>query len=252
MVAMRRPRILVLVPMLAALLVGASALPAGAASWSTSPRVKVRNVFPSELVAVRAGRHAGFDRVVFELQGNLPGYRIQYVPQVVQDGSGDPVALAGNAFLNVVLTPTNAHDTETGTPTWTGPKRITTGFPAVEQIAFAGDFEGNVTFGLGIRHRAGFRVLELRDPTRIVVDVAHPAKAGGTTTGTATGTGTAGDTGAGTAGDTGTGTATGATDAGQLPFTGLEVLALLGAGVGLLGVGLALLAAERRRRQLAV
>ena len=37
----------------------------------------------------------------------------------------------------------------------------------------AGDFEGVVTFGLGVRHRTGFRVFRLTDPTRIAVDVAH-------------------------------------------------------------------------------
>ncbi len=37
----------------------------------------------------------------------------------------------------------------------------------------AGDFEGVVTFGLGLRERAGFRVFNLSNPTRIVVDVGH-------------------------------------------------------------------------------
>jgi hypothetical protein len=35
---------------------------------------------------------------------------------------------------------------------------------------------------------------------------------------------------------------------GALPFTGVPLLALLGAGVALLGVGLAKLAADRRRQ----
>src|SRR5206468_12461380 len=66
----------------------------------------------------------------------------------------------------------------TGAPTWTGPRRISAGFPALKQVAFAGDFEGYVTFGLGLGQRTGFRVLALRDPSRIVVDVAHPTQAG--------------------------------------------------------------------------
>ena len=127
--------------MLAALVVGAVAAPASASSFSTAPRVKERTVSVSRLLAVRAGRHAGFDRVVFELRGTPPGYRIQYVPKVVQDGSGLPVALTGKAFIQVVLSPTSAH-LDSGAPSWPGPKRFSTGFPA---ITFPGGFSAPTT-----------------------------------------------------------------------------------------------------------
>jgi hypothetical protein len=245
---MPRPRIFVLVPMLAALAVGVSAAPAGATSWSTAPRAKAGSGLPPELVAVRVGRHDGFDRVVLQLRGSPPGYNVRYVPRVVQDGSGQPVPLAGSAFIQVVLN-ANAHELDTGAPTWTGPRRITPGFPALKQVAFAGDFEGYVTFGLGIGQRAGFRVMQLRDPARIVVDVAHPAgavAAGGQATG---GQATGGQDGSAGGLDRTAVSADRATGT-ELPFTGLPLLALLGAGVGVLGVGIALLARERRRRGL--
>src|ERR671926_500533 len=58
------------------------------------------------LVAIRAAHHAGFDRVVFEFSGPLPQRRdVRYVPQLIADGSGQPVPIAGNAILKTVFEP---------------------------------------------------------------------------------------------------------------------------------------------------
>jgi hypothetical protein len=43
----------------------------------------------------------------------------------------------------------------------------------VRQIKAVGDFEGVVSFGIGLRRMTGFRVFRLTAPTRIVVDVEH-------------------------------------------------------------------------------
>ena len=75
---------------LAALVLGLAAAPAGAQSTPT-------------LVDVRAGSHAGFDRVVFQFRGAVPEHRVQYVDQLVEDGTGDPVSVAGAADLEVVF-----------------------------------------------------------------------------------------------------------------------------------------------------
>jgi hypothetical protein len=40
-------------------------------------------------------------------------------------------------------------------------------------VKLAGDFEGVVTFGLGLKRRTGFRVFRLTGPARVVVDVRH-------------------------------------------------------------------------------
>ena len=43
----------------------------------------------------------------------------------------------------------------------------------MKEIGLAEDWEGSgPALGVGLDHRAGFRVLELRDPVRVVVDVA--------------------------------------------------------------------------------
>ena len=99
---MRLVRTLLLTSLVAVVLALAAA-PAGAQSTPT-------------LVDVRAGSHPGFDRVVFEFRGAVPEHRIGYVDQLVEDGSGDPVSVAGAANLEVVFQGANAHR-ENGSPT---------------------------------------------------------------------------------------------------------------------------------------
>jgi peptidoglycan hydrolase-like protein with peptidoglycan-binding domain len=124
------------------------------------------------LVNVRVGGHKTFDRVVFDFDGPLPGHRVEFVDQVIQDGSGEPVPLRGRAFLQVVMTPAAAHDDD-GAPTFPGPLPSVANLAALRDLADAGDFEAVLTWGIGVAARTGFRVLRLTNPTRIAVDVTH-------------------------------------------------------------------------------
>ncbi len=45
--------------------------------------------------------------------------------------------------------------------------------PMLRGVAFTGDFEGTVSFGLALSHLDTFRVLELHSPDRLVIDVHH-------------------------------------------------------------------------------
>jgi hypothetical protein len=126
----------------------------------------------STLVSVRAARHEGFDRVVWELQGPMPGVHVEYVDEPVRAcGSGEPVQLAGDAWLEVRMTPTNAH-TEAGRTT-IAERRRGTGLPVVLEIVQSCDFEAVVTWVLAVRSPEPFRLARFDDPSRLVVDVRH-------------------------------------------------------------------------------
>lgn len=115
--------------------------------------------------AVRAGRHDCFDRLVFE--GTAAFNVVEYVSQVTTDGAGDPVPLAGGAFLQVgLLVPGDS-------PRYSGPMPNVSGFPTLRQAKEAGTFEGYESFGVGVRTRLPFRVFVLSSPPRVVLDVAH-------------------------------------------------------------------------------
>jgi hypothetical protein len=140
-----------------------------AAPFRTDPLQRSRQPRPApELVAVRTFEHKGYDRVLFTFRGPLPGYRVRYVPQVA-DQAGRRLPLPGRAFLAVTFEPARAHDPAGAATVSTA--TLTPGSPVLRQVRFAGDFEGRVGYGLGLAGRAGFRVSELRDPTRVAVDV---------------------------------------------------------------------------------
>jgi hypothetical protein len=141
--------------------------------FSTEPRVVEHPpVGAPKLTGLRAGRHPGFDRVVFQLDGPIPSSSsVRYLPVVRLDGSGEPLSLRGNAFLEVVVrAPTHDQD---GRPV-RSPTRLRPDFAALREVNAPGSFEGQTTAGIGVSQRVGFRVFELTGPTRIVIDLAHP------------------------------------------------------------------------------
>jgi len=130
-----------------------------------------------QLVNVRTGRHATYDRVVFDFTGGTPGYHVEYGTLTGQ-GSGNPIPLAGTATLVIVFHTAAAHDLNTGAPTYNISQTLNPNLPTLRQIKFGGDFEGYVAAGLGLTKLVGFRVFQLHNPDRVVIDVAHRAAPG--------------------------------------------------------------------------
>jgi putative peptidoglycan binding protein len=143
-------------------------------SLTTDPIVATvaHDAAPTLLVRVRAGRNKDFDRLVFDFEGPTPGFRVRYVDQLIEDGSGRPIPLRGRAVVEITLRPAAAHR-EDGSPSRPGPLPDVTGFATFRQIAEAGDFEGVLTWGIGVAARTGLRVTTLSGPVRVAVDVVH-------------------------------------------------------------------------------
>ncbi|WP_167508070.1 AMIN-like domain-containing (lipo)protein [Corallococcus aberystwythensis] len=147
---------------------------AGSAAWTTATVQKPRGEPPSiTLRSVRTGAHADYDRTVFEFDGpRLPGYQLGYVKTPVQQcGSGNDVTPAGQAALEVRFTLARAHD-DKGQAT-VAQRTLKPALPSVLELERLCDFEGEVTWVLGTARQAPFRVLELTNPTRLVLDVQH-------------------------------------------------------------------------------
>jgi hypothetical protein len=136
----------------------------GAAPISTSHNVAVPPV--PAMTAIRPAQHpeCGYDRITFDVTGPLPGYRIEYVDAVIEDGSGKQVEVPGNRFLVITFTPTQANGL-------TSVRAQTLNYPMLTAYSVVGDFEGTVRVALGMARTTGVRVGEL--PGRIYVDVAE-------------------------------------------------------------------------------
>lgn len=131
---------------------------------------------PVMVESVRAAGHEGYDRVVFEFSGSIPGYKIEYVDGPVRDcGSGQPQEVPGDALLMVRLAPAAMHD-EQGTPTVRDRAR-SPNLNVVKHMQAVCDFEGHVEWVLGLHGPNPYRITEIGQPPRLVVDVGHEAPA---------------------------------------------------------------------------
>ena len=128
---------------------------------------------PVLLREIRTAEQNGFDRVVFEFDGpEIPNYQVEYVDKpVLQCGSGDVVQVAGDGWLEIRFNPANAH-TEAGQPTIAYRERSLS-LPILKELEITCDFEAEVAMVLGVSSPNRYRVLNLSDPTRVVINIKH-------------------------------------------------------------------------------
>jgi hypothetical protein len=118
------------------------------------------------------------DRVAFTFRDDasaLPGYTVSYEPESTaktEDASGRRIEVAGTAFLVVrmmnVVTAEISGDKVT--PTYTGPRRITTDETRfVREVVKTGDFEAVVTWVIGLDGKRPFTAAP--SGAQLVVDV---------------------------------------------------------------------------------
>jgi hypothetical protein len=128
----------------------------------------------AQLTNIRAGRHACYDRLVFDVRnGNVRGYRVNYVGTMRSEGSGHVVPLRGGAKLSITANVPAYGAMGRMTYRFANGKELVNvaGYRTFRQVAWAGTYEGYTSVGLGLRAKLPFRVFTL--PGRLVVDVAH-------------------------------------------------------------------------------
>jgi len=151
----------------------ANAAPYCGITWGSLPK-EASPGSNARLSDVRVGQHACYDRLVLDMIGDVRGYSVRYVDQVVFDGSGELVPLRGGAKLEVIARSGVVPGDLFFLPN--GELADVSQYRTFRHVAWAGSFEGQTTIGLGVRARLPFRVFLLDGPgtgSRMVIDVAH-------------------------------------------------------------------------------
>jgi hypothetical protein len=134
--------------------------------------------FPDKLstligAGIRTETQPCSERVVLELQGSgdFPGWWVRYqLPPLIDDPRGQPVAVAGSAYIVVTI---GSWMTTMEGEGYHGPTMITpTNVSHIKQLMMLGDFESVTTWAIGLDQQRPFRISTLESPTRLVIDIS--------------------------------------------------------------------------------
>ncbi len=109
-----------------------------------------------ELVSISVGNHpaaAGqhpFNRMSFTFTTAFPSYRFEFANQLVSDGSGKVIPLRGQSVLKIVFNQAQSHTADGTQSTITSQPARYIGYQRMADFAQAGDFEGVLSYGIGI------------------------------------------------------------------------------------------------------
>lgn len=122
----------------------------------------------ASITTVKVGNHSdkGFDQITITFKDTRHGtitIDVQPNSTFIEDGSGAPVKLAGKYGLKILITETDEH------PDYSGPTDYKPNYPQLKEARLMGDFEGRVTWGVGLASPACYRVQMLDNPTRLVI-----------------------------------------------------------------------------------
>jgi hypothetical protein len=160
--------------------------PSPAPTKSSGPGACVRGIAagiaPSDrLTGVAVATGVGVDKIVFTFgpstgipSGTDPTGELKpTAPPFMHGGSGEPVQVDGHRFVAVTFRGQAIAD-EQGNPSYTGPSEIHPNALAVRELLLVDDFEGVVTWLVGVDGPGCVAVSRLTGPDRIVVAVTQP------------------------------------------------------------------------------
>lgn len=142
--------------------------------WTTDAVLRRKfGMFP-EYLTMRFGKHRGFERVVFELKGDLIGYLVNYAEPPFQAEAGEAITkVRGQAFVEIALYPVRSSDENIQANEKLVAEQNKLKKALIREVKTVEWFEGELRYVIGLNRETPFRVQVLSNPTRLVVDFKH-------------------------------------------------------------------------------
>lgn len=133
------------------------------------------------LEGIRFGDHLAYERVIIQFAPQaynphygIPRYRVRYLTPPYADVEGNPVPLEGEYLLEITF---NGNKADLSPPegyvqVYTGPDEFAPGYSVIKEAKLVPAYELNtMIMVVGLGSHAPYKVQELSNPPRIVVDV---------------------------------------------------------------------------------
>ena len=120
------------------------------------------------LKEVRVAKNKGYDRLVFEFLGDIPRYRIEYIKPPITGTADEEIKVSGKFFVSILLQTLPYPDDEKFPEA-----KVPTGklnFPVISEVREIEWFEGDRPFAIGLKAKKLYRVQQLKNPARLVID----------------------------------------------------------------------------------
>jgi hypothetical protein len=121
----------------------------------------------ANITGVRSAGQVGYDRFVLQFDSKVPSYTVKRLAKAVfkAGGSGQTITLSGTSGALVQIHAATESGTYSGATDFSN-----TGFQVLSEARLVEDFEGYVSWGLGLSRPACIRTFTLSDPARLVID----------------------------------------------------------------------------------
>lgn len=138
---------------------------------NTDPDEGEADGMPSTVVDLQLESRDGFDRLTITMSGEgRPGWLAQYEDEPTRQGSGSSVQLSGDATLVLRLSNT-AYPGDTSRPEGYEGERTLYGEGVIEQVEYAGVYEGYTEVFIGTFEAQPFRVFWDDATSSVIVEV---------------------------------------------------------------------------------